>query len=569
VRLVWNELAKFASQLLGRSAYQAPPVSTGGARDIDDPQVVRAREMQGGQIQNPVYSQTRWYLAQLEAAEHDADGGVLERAGMLMRAARMDGVFSGVLSTRTGGLVRLPKRFRGDADVVAALEMGHSAGSGEVRSEFDEMFPPQEAALLAADGVLLGVGVGELVPVEGRAYPVFVRLEPQNLIYRWYDNTWYFNSSVGELRIVPGDGRWVLHTPGGRQMPWVNGIWRAIGRAFIRKEHAQLHCDNWEAKLANPARVAVMPQGGSEAQADSWFRAVMAWGVNTVFGMRPGYDVKLIESNGRGWESFNATIGHQNDEMIIAVAGQLVTVDGGAGFQNSDIHKTIRADLIKDTAEGLAYTVNTQVIPAYVAARWGEAAIDSKQAIVEWDVTPPKDRNQDAQSLVTTANALKLMSEALAPHGMTPDLEALCLRFAVPLAQPEQLGELVPAVEKIAPVLRLVPDVAPDAADALPAPAVDGESDGTESKQDTALNGAQVTSLLEIIGQVSANQLPRESALEILSMAFGWSRDQADRVLGSVGKGFVPASASVPAEPLEPDAPSAPAAPAAPAEAAA
>lgn len=558
---VWSELAKYAATLLGRSAYQQPPTSASGARDIDDPEVVRIRKEQGGQIQQPIWSQTRWYLAQLEAAEHDADAGVLQRAGMLMRSARMDGVFSGVLSTRTGGLVRLPKRFRGDPDVVATLEGGHTS-DGEVRSVFDEMVPPQEAALLAADGVLLGVGVGELVKVEGRSYPVFVRLEPQNLIYRWYDNTWYFNSSAGELRIVPGDGRWVLHTPGGRYMPWSHGIWRAIGRAYIRKEHAALHRDNWEAKLANPARVAVMPQGGSEAQGEAWFRAVMAWGVNTVFGMRPGYDVRLLESNGRGWEAFNKTIEQQDNEMIIAVAGQTVTVDGGAGFQNSDIHKTIRADLIKDTAEGLAYTLNTQVLPAYVAAQWGEGAIESKQVIVEWDVTPPKDRNSEAQSLVTTANAIKLMSEALAQHGMTPDVEALCLRYAVPLAQAEQVEE-VEAIATLAPVLQLVPDVPAEAPE-------QPEAEAEAPKQDSALNGAQVTSLLEIIGQVAAGQLPRESALEILSMAFGWSREQADRVLGSVGEDFVPASASVDAAPLEPPAPTTPAPePPAPAEAAA
>lgn len=385
----------------------------------------------GGQLQLPTVPQTRWYLAQLEAAEFDADAGNIEAAGKLMRAARMDGIFSGVLSTRTGGLVRLPKRFRGDPEVVAALELGHA--STEIRSVFDEMFPPSELAQLAADGVLLGVGVGELVPVEGRDYPVFVRLEPQFLMYRWIENRWYYRSAVGFLPITPGDGRWILHTPGGRMSPWVNGIWRAIGRAYIRKEHAALHKDNWEGKLANPARVAVAPAGGTDEQTDSWFRAVMAWGVNTVFGMRPGYDVKLIESNGRGWDSFNKTIADQNNEMIIAVAGQSVTTDGGAGFQNSDVHKSIRADLIKQTADDLAYSLNTQGIPAFVASRFGEDAIEDKPCVVEWDVTPPKDRTAEATALVTVANAIKLLREALGDQASQLDVAAMCTRFGVPV----------------------------------------------------------------------------------------------------------------------------------------
>lgn len=544
-----RDIAQYTAALLGRSAYQQPPANT-GQYDLDSPAVVRMREYLGGQIQLPTIPQTRWYLAQLEQAEFDADGGNLEQAGKLMRAARMDGVFSGVLSTRTGGLVRLPKRFRGDPEVVAALEMGHRDGAhdGEVRSIFDEMLPPTELALMAADGVLLGVAVGELVPVEGREYPVLVRLDPQFLVYRWVENTWYFRSAAGMLRITPGDGRWILHTPGGRNAPWSHGIWRAIGRAYIRKEHAALHKDNWEGKLANPARVAVMPAGAGEVQADGWFKAVMAWGVNTVFGMRPGYDVKLIESNGRGYDSFNKTIADQNAEMIIAVAGQTVTVDGGAGFQNSDIHKTIRADLIKDTAEGLAYTINTQAIPAFVGARFGEAAINDKACIVEWDVTPPKDRNAEALSLNTAANAVALLTGALAPHNLKPDVQALCLRFAIPL---EDQGDA-----DAVPVLALPAGaaVAADSGGAVDAAAgADAGAQPDAAAQDTALNGAQVSSLLEVIGQVAAGQLPRESALEIIIVSFNLDRAVADAMLGEVGRGFVPASSSVDALPLDPD----------------
>lgn len=498
---MFERLAELTATLLGRSAYQrneSPYVAE--RQTLDAPQIVEARKRMGGQLELPTVPQTRWYLAQLEAAEFAADGGNLEQAGLLMRAARSDGVFAGVLSTRTSGLVRLPIRFRGDPDVVASLEIGH--GDAAIRSVFDEMFPSSELAQLAADGICLGVGVGELVPVEGRDYPVFVRLQPQFLVYRWIDNAWYFRSAHGLIPVVPGDGRWILHCPGGRSSPWMNGIWRAIGRAYIRKHHAALQKDNWEGKLANPARVAVSPAGGSEEQSQAWFRQVMAWGINTVFGMRPGYDVKLIESNGRGWESFNKTIADQNTEMIIAVAGQTVTVDGGAGFQNSDIHKSIRADLIKETADGLAYTINTQGIPAYVARIWGEDAINDRPCVVDWDVTPPKDRNSEAMSLSATANAIIQLTAALVEHGQKPDVAALCTRFAIPV-------EAEPESEPAAP--------------------------------DSALDGGQVDSLLTVIGQVALGQLPRESGVEIIRVAFNVDRETAERLLGTVGNGFVPA----------------------------
>lgn len=474
---MFEHLREYTASLLGRSAYQ-PPLSPQAAENFSlySPEIIERRGSMGGQLQLPSVPDTRLYMAKLENAVYAADGGILAGAGVIMREARTDGVFAGVLSTRTGGLVRLPKKFRGDPEVVAALEVGHEL-EGNPRSVFDEMCPATELAQFAADGILLGVAVGELVPVEGRDYPVFVRLDPQFLMYRWVENRWYYQSAVGTLPITPGDGRWVLHTPGGRMAPWVNGIWRSIGRAYIRKTHASLQKDNWEGKLANPARVAVSPQGAGEEQTDAWFRQVLAWGINTVFGMRPGYDVKLIESNGRGWESFNKTIAEQNQEMIIAVTGQTVTVDGGAGFQNGDVFKSIRADLIKDTADGLAYTLNTQVIPAFVAARWGEDAIDERPCLVEWDVTPPQDRAAEANAFVATANAIKLLNEALSAAGQQLDVAAMCARFSIPiLGDTDGDGQATPA------------DVPRDPAKPAPTPlrVVDESTEGDEYEDDEA-----------------------------------------------------------------------------------
>ncbi len=289
--------------LLGFSAHRSLVVPEGFAT-LGDDDVNKIREAHGGQLGLTPQSVTRWYLRDIESAELAADTGDISHAARLMRSARRDGVYSGVLSTRTGGLVRLPKRFRGDDEIIKTLKRDED----ETRGVFDEMFPATELALLASDGLELGVGVAELVPVVGRDFPIMVRLDPEWLWYRWNENRWYYRSIAGMLPITPGDGRWILHMPGGRVSPWQHGTWRAVARAYIRKDHANFRKDNWESKLANAARVAVAPQGASEIQKESWFQSVMAWGVNTVFGMTPGYDVKLLESNGRGHESFVATM---------------------------------------------------------------------------------------------------------------------------------------------------------------------------------------------------------------------------------------------------------------------
>lgn len=410
--------------LLGISTYERAPSS---ALSLDAPAVEKMRENFGGQLSPMPQTRLRWYLADLESAMGEADVGLLNDAAQLWRAMKRDGVLAGILSTLTGGLVGLPKRWTGDEEIVRALE-----GRDGIASVFDNMCPPAELALMAGDGRALGVAVGELVRVPGRDYPVLVRRDPQWLQYRWVENRWYYLSIFGAIPITPGDGRWVLHIDGGRVAPWQNGLWFALGQSWINKQHAALHKANWEAKLANPARVAVSPQGATDEQEQSWFQAVMAWATNTVFGMKPGYDVKLIESNGKGFESFIATISQSEREYIIAIAGQLVTVDGGAGFANADIHKSIRADIIRAVADALAHTINTQIIPQFVVTRWGVDALLRSPAI-EWDTKPPKDLKESAEATAAFGDALGKANAALAPYGLRVDANEFAIQFGIPL----------------------------------------------------------------------------------------------------------------------------------------
>lgn len=402
----------------------------------------RIAEMNGGNVQPRSFTRTTWYIDDIDSATLECDQGRMRTAAQLMRSASSDGVVMGLMSTRTAGLVRLPKRWRGDGEMIKAL----TGGEYRARAVFDEMCPAAELALLAADGDKLGVGVGQMLTVEGRTHKRLCRLDPEFLVFNWAENQWYYQSVGGMLAITPGDGTWVLHIPGGTLAPWNSGLWRALGRAYIRKDHAALSKDLWEAKLAHPARVATMPLGATDEQGQSWFQAVMAWGKNTVFGMRPGYDVKLLESNGRGADSFRETIAEQNREIMILIAGQTVTTDGGTGFANADIHKSIRSDIIETTGDALAYTVNTQILPAWVVTEFGEEALTAGGVVMEWDVTPPKDRNSEASSLVTTAAAIKTLTESLAPHGVGLDVPALCDRFAVPVTSLAPTADVLASV---------------------------------------------------------------------------------------------------------------------------
>lgn len=427
-----------AQALLAVSTYQKQPL---GAISLDSKVLDRIREALGGALQPIPFTKTRWFQADLETAQHAADSGDLTWIGQLWRAMKRDGYIMGLSETRTAGLVALPKRWRGDEKLVAKLR---SDASG-TRSYFDDLVPPTEIAQHAADALICGVAVGEMLPVKGRDFPVFCRLDPEFLRFRWNEQRWYYQSTGGALPITPGDGRWVLTAAGGRVAPWQAGLWPALGRAFITKEHAMLHRGNYSGKLANPARVVHAPNAATEEQRVGFLSRLLAWGLNTTIELPPGWEASLLESNGRGWEVFKEEIDTANQEIMIGLAGQFVTVTGGTGFANADIHETIRADLIKRTGDAIAHTVNTQILPAWAIEEGLEDLSDAPR--IEWDTKPPADQVVQAKAMKDGAEALETLVTLLAKLGVKADHDAVIATFGWPIAKGKPL-EIEPSTPK-------------------------------------------------------------------------------------------------------------------------
>jgi HK97 family phage portal protein len=67
---------------------------------------------------------------------------------------------------------------------------------------------------------------------------------------------------------------------------------------------------------------------------------------------------------------------------------------------------------------------------------------------------------------------------------------------------------------------------------------LEGQPQQVESS--SALNGAQVTAALEIVNLVAQGQMPRASAIGQLMTFFNLTEEQAENIMGDVGRGFVP-----------------------------
>lgn len=430
-------LKDLVGALLGISTF-APPTMPGP--ELGDPLVNSAREALGGRLEPIPAVRLRWYPPDIERAQLRAQNGDMTMIGQLNESMGLDGVYRG-LSDARASVVNFPRRIYGSEEVRAVLLSKNNSD----RDVYDEMIPATEAKLMVKDEMNCGVAIGEMVPVQGRDFPVLVRRYVQNLFYLWSKNQWYYRSIVGLIPITPGitdeDGNgWVLHIGGGRLSPWNSGLWNTCGRSYINKTQTIFARQSYEMKHSHPARVAEAALGATEQERKGLLEGIIRWALNAAFVLPVGYTLKLVESNGRGIEVYEHSLKTANEEMATALCGSSVMLQGTAGFANMDAFETVNINLLRSTASGWDHCVNTQILPAFIARRWGTDALKNSTTI-ETDVTAPSDRKVEADTLVSLSTAITGLVSAIASAQIAAgvdkpialDIHELVARFGLPI----------------------------------------------------------------------------------------------------------------------------------------
>src|SRR5580704_9715247 len=127
--------------------------------------------------------------------------------------------------------------------------------------------------------------------------------------------------------------------------------------------------------------------------------------------------------------------------MSVALCGSAAMLQGTAGFSNLDTFANVATNLMKLTAGGWDHTVNTQILPGWIGNTYGAEAL-ADAVTVETDVSVPKDRTAEANTLVVVGNAIKGLVEAIAQaqkaaglddeRPIILDIQETLARFGVP-----------------------------------------------------------------------------------------------------------------------------------------
>lgn len=406
--------------------------------------------------------------------------GKLKPAAELVRASLRDGQLRGLLETRTGGLVGLPALY--DGSKIAARKMGTLDRQG--LSNFDRQVPPSELATFLQDAIMLGCAVGQLVD-DGET-KLFVRRRPDPL--SWLKGKWLYNNEP----INPGDGEWVIATRG-LETPWQHGAWIATCRSTTRKLLAQLNALNYIASLANGALIMNAPPGASTFDIDEAMEDLRNFASSNVYVARNGFALSMLESNNSvGVAAFKDAIAEAKESIAIEITGQSVLATGAGGaFQSLTVFRSITDDLIKADAMLLNGVIDQQIMPFIVGGEGVTRAIDLRD---------DSQRTVQTQALIQASTAIKGLQDVF---GEQLDMGQLSTQFAIPLKEATEAAPEPPPADK--------------------------------------LNGAQVTSLVELIVQVAQRQIPRDAAIAIIKLSFSVDEATAEEMLGSAGADFVPA----------------------------
>jgi hypothetical protein len=404
---------------------------------------------------------TRWTTTDLEVAETFTAGGNLSRAADLCWAALGDGRVRAALETRTKGLVKLPLAWEESGDgrsagrVIRALE-----GGGDFYAAHSE------AALvsLASWGILLGVGLAQRVWTlrNGRWIGVLKPYDARHLRWDPTARAWMVRVDGGfEVRILPGDRRWVLYAPScsgepdGDEKPWLYGAWRAVSRPWLGKllswgdwmHHSELHGSGVRtADWDPPAGANLSPP--SKTVRDDLASVLGDLSADAAVVPPPGYKLRLLEAAAKTWEMFPGAIQAAAQELVIAITGQSSSTEITQGQDTgATLHGQVRQDLIDADAQTLSTCLRERCLRDYAALNFGDAELAPWP---RWKTDPPANAKARGEAMSSLGAGIEAL-DRVAPEGKRVDRRAVLEAHGIPLEDRPEPAPVAPAPAPPAP----------------------------------------------------------------------------------------------------------------------
>ena len=384
---------------------------------------------------------TSWGVASVRQALTSLVTGLFDWPAQLWDSIIGDDRVQATIGSRTGGLLGRPVKFE-----ASDLDADH-----QVFDAWQQAWPT-----IAAEPIMselqrwtIGMGFGIAQIMWDTTQPVWVPhvrpWHPRYSYYHWMMRRYIAITMDGQVPVIPGDGKWILHAPHGDYRGWMRGSVRAIAQPWLVRQFALRDWARWSERHGMPIYLAKIPAAGDPVAADAFAKSLATLGQESVVKLPQGveaqfsYDMDLLEAKDPGWQGFQQLINQCDMSIVLTLMYQNLTTEMKEGsFAAARVHADIRQSALEADARALSHTIYQQLARPFAAYNFGDPNLAPR---TDWDVTPVEDSLAQANTLDRVADAILKMGKG--GKGIK-HLGELFERFNIPLTDKD--------IEEIAPI---------------------------------------------------------------------------------------------------------------------
>ncbi len=417
---------------------------------------------QGEHNQLPITSFTEWdKVGEVKSILRQLEIGEFRAPALLVDAMLRDDRIDGDLTTRINSLLGSPKNFQPARQNDRGRKISEQVGGTDNRPGlWDRIFPDSAVGDLLRWGIMLGIGVGELVwstdEADGSWVPRMKVWHPQFLYWRWDTRSYWLitdpskgagaqadeeliRTSLVELprtdKHVHSDGRWIIYTPYGFNYGWLRAKLRSLAQPWLIRQWTYRDAARSSETYGQGIRKAIVDASSSIADKKKHLGKVSRMNNETAILVERRadgtavFDVDLLEAKARTWESFDLLIDRAEKSIAIGITGQ-DSSNRAQGGSLADFKGDIRVDYRRADAK-IANVLAEQGLYWWSYFNHGDDGAWTPRPLYEVD--PPEDEGEEAKALQAIGQALVYFDQAEAPL----DVEAVLEESGLPILSPE------------------------------------------------------------------------------------------------------------------------------------
>jgi phage gp29-like protein len=353
---------------------------------------------------------TNWTVQGVQSALSGHVNGQFDGSGQLVDAILGDDRVQATLGSRISGLFGRELKFKPADDSDAARECCDAwqaswAGLSKGYAMHD----------MHAYAIFMGFEPGQLLwDTSGPIWTPQLRpWHPRYTYYHWTLRKFIAMTMDGQMPIIPGDGKWVLHSPYGDYRGWIRGAVRSVSEPWLIRHFAYRDWARYSEVHGMPIRKAIVPAAASEEDRDRFQAQLSQLGQETTIMVGAGvdqfnsYDLQLVEASDRSWENFPGLIDRCDMSIILALLFQNLTTEvKGGSLAATEAHMDIRQSGIMADNEAWKTTIRDQIARPFAFLNFGDANL---APFTEWDVTARQDFTENAKMFQQFGTAIEVL----------------------------------------------------------------------------------------------------------------------------------------------------------------